>query len=100
MVGYSLLRQKIGINMGIEPAPFWANLFSSALVGEFLKIARSFLLYKDFNKKVMELVNRMKAQGAQFLKCRKAFFKIIRKHEKAFANFGKSCDEILSELHI
>ena len=92
MVGYSLLRQKIGINMGIEPAPFWAN--------EFLKIARSFLLYKDFNKKVMELVNRMKAQGAQFLKCRKAFFKIIRKHEKAFANFGKSCDEILSELHI
>ena len=27
MVGNSLLRQKIGIPMGIDPAPFWANLF-------------------------------------------------------------------------
>ena len=27
MVGNSLLRQKISIPMGIDPAPFWANLF-------------------------------------------------------------------------
>ena len=27
MVGNSLLRQKIGIPMGIDPALFWANLF-------------------------------------------------------------------------
>ena len=26
-VGNSLLRQKIGIPMSIDPAPFWANLF-------------------------------------------------------------------------
>ena len=31
----------------------------------------------------------MKAQGAQSLRCRKALSKIIRKHEKAFANFEK-----------
>ena len=37
----------------------------------------------------MELLNRMKAQGAQSLRCRKALSKIIRKHEKAFANFEK-----------
>ena len=47
----------------------------------------------------MKLLNRMKAQGAQSLRCRKAS-KIIQKHEKAFANFGRNCDEILSELHI
>ena len=27
MVGNSLLRQKVGISVGIDPAPFWANLF-------------------------------------------------------------------------
>ena len=48
----------------------------------------------------MELLNRMKAEGAQSLGCRKALSKIVRKHEKAFANFGKICHEILSELHI
>ena len=42
----------------------------------------------------------MKAQWAQSLRCRKELSKIIRRHEKAFANFGKTWDEILSELHI
>ena len=77
------------------------SIFSSALVGEFHRIARSSLLYKDFNEKAMELVNRMKAQGAQSLRCRKPLSKNIRKHEKAFLkNFGINCDEILCELHI
>ena len=48
----------------------------------------------------MKLLNRMKAQGPKSLRCRKALSKIIQKHEKAFANFGRNCDEILSELHI
>ena len=60
------------------------SIFYSALVGEFHRIARSSLLYKDFNEKAMELVNRMKAQGAQSLRCRKPLSKNIRKHEKAF----------------
>ena len=38
--------------------------------------------------------HRIKAQST------KAISKIIRRHEKAFANFGKNCDEILSELSI
>ena len=74
--------------------------FYSALVGEFLRIARSSLLYKNFHEKAMELLNGMKAQGAQSLRCRKVLSKIIRRHEKAFANLGRNCDEILSELHI
>ena len=73
------------------------SIFYSALASEFLRIA---LLYKDFYKKAMKLLNRMKAQGEQSLRCRKALSKIIRRHEKAFANLGRHCDEILSELHI
>ena len=41
------------------------SIFYSALVGEYLKIARSSLLCKDFNEKAMELLNTMKAHGAQ-----------------------------------
>ena len=79
------------------------SIFYSALFSELLRIAllyNSSLLYKDFNEKAMELLNRMKAKGAQSLRCRKALSKIIRRHEKAFAKFGRNCDEILSELHI
>ena len=47
----------------------------------------------------MGLLKRMKAQGAQPLRYRKVLSKIIERHEKAFANFGKKFDEILSELH-
>ena len=68
------------------------SMFYFALVGEFLRTARTSLLFKDFNEKVLELLNRMKVQGAQS--------KIIQRHEKAFTNFGKICDKILSELHI
>ena len=39
------------------------SIFYSALVGEFLRIIRSSLLYKDFHEKPMELLNRMKTQG-------------------------------------
>ena len=46
----------------------------------------------------MELLNRMKVQGAQSFTCREALSEIIQGNEKAFANFGKNFDEILSEL--
>ena len=52
------------------------SIFYSALVGEFLRITRSSLPYKDFHEKAMELLNRMKAQGAQSVRYRKALFKM------------------------
>ena len=52
-------------------------IFYSALLGEFLKIACSSFLYKDFCVKAMELLNRMKAQGILSLMCRKTLSKII-----------------------
>ena len=42
----------------------------------------------------------METHGAQLLRCRKVSSKIIRKHEKAFPNFGKSSDKILSKIDI
>ena len=82
------------INSNIPKSIFYSNF-----VGEFLTIACSSLLCKDF-KKAMELLNRMKAQETQYCRCKKAISKIIQRHEKAFANFEKYCDEILSGLHI
>ena len=76
------------------------TIFYSALVDEFLRTAHSFLLYKDFHEKALELLNRMKAQGAEFLRCRKALSKIIRRHETGFNYFERKCDEFLSEPHI
>ena len=76
------------------------SIIYSALVAKFLRTARSSLLYKDFHEKAMELLNRMKAQWAKSLRCRKALSKIIQRHEKLFANFGRNFFEILSELHI
>ena len=42
--------------------------FILLLFGEFLRIARSSLLYKDFHENAMELLNEMKAHWAQSLR--------------------------------
>ena len=42
----------------------------------------------------MGMLNAMKAQGTQYARS------IIQRHKKAFSNFRKICDEMLSELHI
>ena len=50
MVGNSLLRQKMGIPMGIDPAPFWANLF----------------LYTYENEYMSELISNDKVKARHF----------------------------------
>ena len=40
------------------------SILNSALVGEFLRIARSSLLCKGFHQKAIELLTRMKEQAA------------------------------------
>ena len=65
-------------------------------------------VYKPFDKHDacpllivrMTYMNKMKAQRAQSLRCRKALSTIIRRHEKVFANSGKYFDDFLSELDI
>ena len=55
------------VSMPCIDSNFPKSIFYSALVGEFFRIARSSLLYKEFNEKVMELLNRMKSQLTQSL---------------------------------
>ena len=55
-VGNCVLRQRIGIPMGIDPAPFWANLYlyfyEEAYISELIRVdkrkARRFNLTKRF----------------------------------------------------
>ena len=52
-------------------------------------------------------LNKLDGQVTQSLSCRKGVqksfekvSKIIRRHQKAVANFKENCDEILFKLHI
>ena len=64
-------------------------IFHSAIVGEFLRIALSSLLYKDFNEKAMEPLNRMKAQGHNPSGVEKHYPKLFEDMKKRLQVFGK-----------
>ena len=66
------------------------SIFYFALVDEFLRIARS-SLYKDFNEKAMELLNRMKEQWHNLSCVEKHYLKSFKEILEEY------CDEILSE---
>ena len=48
-------------------------VFYSALVGELLIIGRISLFYIDFDEKLKEMLNRMKAQEPQLHRCKNSF---------------------------
>ena len=75
------------------------SIFCSALVGEFLRTARSSLLYKEFHEKAMELRNRMKAQGHNPSDVEKHYPKSFEDMKKRL-QIWKNCDENLLKLHI
>ena len=64
-------------------------IFHSAIVGEFLRIALSSLLYKDFNEKAMEPLNRMKAQGHNPSGVEKHYPKLFEDMKKRLQVLGK-----------
>ena len=74
------------------------SIFYSALVGEFLRIARSTLLYEDFISKAKELCSRMLNQGAMVNKIRCNIKKITSRHTSDFTKFGVSIYTIIQEL--
>ena len=75
------------------------SIFYSALVAEFLRIAGSCLLYKDFHEKTMELLNRGKLRGHSPSGIEKHYPKSFEDMKKRLP-IWKNCNEILSELHI
>ena len=64
------------------------SIFYSALVGEFLRIARSTLLLNDFTNKAKMLCRGMFTQGANLDRMKYSIKKIILRHPSDFAQFN------------
>ena len=56
------------------------KIFYSALVGEFLRIARATLQIEDFEPKAIDLLKRMLNQGGDQNRVERYLLKIIRRH--------------------
>ena len=75
------------------------SIFYSALVGEFLRIARSTLRIHDFIPKAKELVERMRRQGAQIHFSKRSLRKVIINHSESFNQFLLSPDDLIQSLN-
>ena len=74
------------------------SIFYSALVGEFLRIARSTLLLDDFKSKAKELCQRMHKQGAHTHATKRHLLKIISYHPEDFNRFQILPEALVQEL--
>ena len=74
------------------------NIFYSALVGEFLRIARSTLLLEDFLPKVKDLIKRMVSQGANLNLSKRYLRNIINRHTSNFHQFGTNSEQLLDMI--
>ena len=74
------------------------NIFYSALMGEFLRIARSTLLLQDFLGKAKGLTYRMISQGGKNYKIKRNLQKIINRHPTDFSKFEISPEQLIERL--
>ena len=74
------------------------SIFYSAMVGEFLRIARSTLLFTDFLSKARELIHRLKNQGAVQHTSTRHLRRIIQRHPDDFSHFRIETEEMLSQI--
>jgi len=74
------------------------SIFYSALVGEFLRIARSTLLLEDFIDNARKLCQRMSNQGANIDKMCRSLRKIINRHSIDFSGFRISPTSLINQL--
>ena len=74
------------------------SIFYSAMVGEFLRIARSTLLFADFLPKTRELIHRLKNQGAVQHTSIRHLRKIIQRHPDDFSHFRIETEDMLSQI--
>ena len=72
-----------------------STIFYSALIGEFLRIGRSTLLFEDFIPKSKELISRMIIQGADMYRVKLALKKIMLRHQETFRKFQHTIDQII-----
>ena len=74
------------------------SIFYSALVGEFLRIARSTLKLDDFLIKAKDLCKRMANQGAKKYLTERNIRKIISRHEEDFVRFQVPVNDLIQKL--
>ena len=74
------------------------SIFYSAFVGEFLRIARSTLLFDDMKNSANNLIQRMRAQGAKANQLERSLRKIITRHSTEFSRFQLTVDALLEGL--
>ena len=73
------------------------KIFYSALVGEFLRIARATLRVSDFIPKGIDLVNRMVNQGGDRKSVEHFLLKIIRRHPDSFSQFRLRPEDLIQK---
>ena len=71
--------------------------FYSALVGEFLRIARATLYLSDFIPKDNDLVKRMINQGGDQKCVEKYLLNIIKRHPSSFSQFSVTPVELVQK---
>ena len=74
------------------------SIFYSALVGEFLRIARSTLLLEDFKGKAKDLCQRMHKQGANLNITNRNLQKVISRHPADFSRFQIPSEVLIQQL--
>ncbi len=74
------------------------SIFYSAMVGEFLRIARSTLLYEDFLPKACELIRRLNNQGAKRYISSRNLRKVIHRHQEEFSRFNVNPEQIINDI--
>ena len=74
------------------------STFYSALMGEFLRIGRSSLLFQDFLPRAKELLQRMRVQGSNELQTKNALSKLIRNHSDVFIGLNPNTEMLLESV--
>ena len=100
---YKLFDKRDAFPFSIVRMPYTSSnipetIFYSAMVGEFLRIAHSTLLYKDFLPKATELVRRLNNQGAARHTSSRNIRKIMHRHLDEFSRFGMDPERIIDDV--
>ena len=75
-----------------------SHVFYGSVMSEFLRIARSTLLYIDFLPVATNLLKRMINQGGSKVQLVNQISKAITRHPQAFKNFSRRVKGIVSDL--
>ena len=100
---YKLFDKRDAFPFSIVRMPFIDSnipecIFYSALIGEFLRIARSTMLLEDFLEKAGTLCKRMSTQGGKLKNIKVSLRKIISRHPNDFVQFNISSQALIEMI--